>query len=425
MNNLKNLIIIGFIGIFASSCTHEIGESITDNTKFSEQKTFGRRSLSEALALAKSSSKLLNSGDTRAAFERKINMKDMRVVCNATRSMADIDTLMYVFNFEDSLGFAVVSANEFTPGLIAITESGYYDPTEKQENEAFAALMESAKNYVGAKSRFGDIIPPPIIIPDTIINLQYEVSPMVTVKWGQDIMYGKYCYNKITGCAPLAAAQAMTYLEKPTSIRLTYGGHDVDTLYLNWNDIRSHILYYAPNGIESTLYCSASNNAHNVIGKLCFQLGINMSSTYYSMPDSTQNYTSTTRAGISAGLNSLGLPSTFVNYTSGSTISPLNNGHILYFTGYTESENGHAWLVDGYQLNDVQILTDGPMPGQYIYLHTDVYYNHVNWGWHGCFNGFFLDEVFNIQQSFCLDNNPYYSNANYNFTDDLQFIELY
>lgn len=426
MKYLKFLIIIGFIAIFVSSCTHDMENSIADGSAFPERKTIGKRTMSEALAIAQSSTKLLSSGNTRSVSEKKINLKDLRVVCKATRSATDIDTLMYVFNFEDSLGFAIVSANEFTPGLIAITESGYYDPDEEQENEAFAALMASAREYIESKALINkDSLHPIPFFPDTIIELRYEVSPMVPVKWGQDMMYGKYCYNNVTGCAPLAAAQAMTYLRKPASIQLSYLGHDVDCLNLNWNDLRRHILYYAPNGTESTSYCSASYNAHDVIGKLCFQLGLNMNSIYYSMPDSTQNYTSTTKGGISAGLNSLGLPSTFVNYTKGSTISPLNNGHILYFVGFTESESGHAWLVDGYQLNDVQILTDGPIPGQYCYLHTDVYYNHINWGWHGCANGFFLDEVFNIQQSFCLDDNPYHTNANHNFIDGLQFIELY
>lgn len=420
MNNLKKLIIIGFIGIFASSCTNDIAESIADDTTFPEQKNIGRRSLAEAIALAKSSTKLLNSGSTRSASERKIDLKDMHVVCNTTRSATDIDTLMYVFNFEDSLGFAVVSANEFTPGLIAITESGYYDPVEEQDNEAFAALMESARNYIESKiiTNFDSLIPIPNL-PDTIINLKYEVSPMVTVRWGQTNFYGQYCPNGITGCAPLAAAQAMSYLGRPSSIQLTYSGHDTDTQTLNWSNIRKHILYYAPNGYESSFYCTAPNNVHGAISRLCRQIGELMYASYNT------SSTSVTSSAISSALNSLGFPSTFVNYASGSTISPLNSGHILYFIGYTESEEGHAWLVDGYQLNDVQILTDGPIPGQYTYLHTDVYYNHINWGWDGRLNGFFLDEIFSTQHSFCLDNNPYQSNANYNFTDELQFIELY
>ena len=425
MKYLKFLIIIGFIAIFVSSCTHDMENSIADGSAFPERKTIGRRSLAEALALAKSSTKLLNSGETRSASERKIDLKNMHVVCNTTRSATDTDTLMYVFNFEDSLGFAVVSANEFTPGLIAITESGYYDPMEEQENKAFAALMESAQRYVTSTIAKHPPITPPddslLFLPDTIINLIHEVSPMVTVKWGQDSFYGQYCPNGIVGCAPLAAAQAMTYLGKPSSIQLTYSGHDIDTQPLDWTNIRKHILYYAPNGYESSLYCTAPSYIHQVIARLCRQIGRLMYSSYLVDP----NRTGTQEYGISLGLSSLGLPSTFVNYTSGSTITPLNNGHILYFVGYTESEGGHAWLVDGYQLNDVQVLTDGPIPGQHCYLHTDVYYNHINWGWHGCFNGFFLDEVFNIQQSFCLDNNPYYSNANHNFADGLQFIELY
>lgn len=58
------------------------------------------------------------------------------------------DTLLYVFNFNDEQGFAVVSANRQTEGLIAAVEMGSYDPAIPTGNPGFDTYMQMAKVYV-------------------------------------------------------------------------------------------------------------------------------------------------------------------------------------------------------------------------------------------------------------------------------------
>ena len=55
---------------------------------------------------------------------------------------------MYVFNFNDEQGFAVVSANRQTEGLIAAVEMGSYDPAIPTGNPGFDTYMQMAKVYV-------------------------------------------------------------------------------------------------------------------------------------------------------------------------------------------------------------------------------------------------------------------------------------
>ena len=45
------------------------------------------------------------------------------------------DTLMYVFNYDDNQGFAIISADSRTEGLIAITDQGHYEQNETNKIE--------------------------------------------------------------------------------------------------------------------------------------------------------------------------------------------------------------------------------------------------------------------------------------------------
>ena len=105
------------------------------------------RSYEEALQIAQNSISLLNSGEaTRASSIRKINLADFKAVMRdaSTRSSeGSNDTLMYVFNFEDNQGFAIVSASKSTEGLLAVTEKGYYDPEEGSNVESFNFFMDN------------------------------------------------------------------------------------------------------------------------------------------------------------------------------------------------------------------------------------------------------------------------------------------
>lgn len=387
-----------------------------------------RRSFDEALQIAQNAIGMLEGqGVTRASCKgRRISLKDTHTVrCGADTRAAEagLDTLMYVFNFEDSLGFAVVSANRATPGLIAVTESGYYNPEERQDNVAFEALMENAKCYISG-SRY---INPPIdsLNHDTLYDIVDRVWPLVQVKWGQTTYYSKYCPNGYAGCAPIAVAQVLTYFANIDSMDITYQWRDVDKQLFDWPDIRRHRLSYIVNGVEAShLYCNVvdSLNTHNAIGRLCRQLGEIMKSNY-----SSPGITGTEFDSIVSCLSFLGFSNVYKQSVHSKCFKDsLKSNHVFLVKGKSQFDIvGHVWIVDGFFEECIVAPTIYDEGGNII-VPTYIY-NHINWGWNGMSNGYYLDEVFDVNNCYQLDANPYgqMSGNRYKFTQSLEYIDVH
>ena len=83
-----------------------------------------------------------------AAPVRTLNLNNVKTVrktvSRADGTVSDNDTLLYIFNFDDNQGFAVVSASRQTDGLIAVTEAGNYDPAVPTGNPGFDMYMKMA-----------------------------------------------------------------------------------------------------------------------------------------------------------------------------------------------------------------------------------------------------------------------------------------
>ena len=95
------------------------------------------RTYAEALAIAQDAVGMLGENcATRSGKSRSVNTSDVQYIVSSfsTRSAGVPDTLMYIFNYEDNAGFAVVSANRATEGLIAVTEQGNYSVGKETEN---------------------------------------------------------------------------------------------------------------------------------------------------------------------------------------------------------------------------------------------------------------------------------------------------
>ena len=226
---------------------------------------------------------------------------------------------------------------------------------------------------------------------------------------------GKYCPNHVAGCAPVAAAQLMSYYQYPDTIELMYNTADMTFQPLDWEDICKHKIYYSR--VLETLSCEASNSAHNAIGILCRQLGYLMNSDYYS----DNNNTSTGINYIYPAMQALGYTrqTEWWSYNEGYFKNGLNRCHPLYIAG-----TGHAWLCDGYRQLDITkyYLLDNTPP-----IHWTELYNHFNWGWNGRGNGYYLDMVFVPSQYEELDSLiqiPPTDNNDYGWFM-LDYIEMY
>lgn len=369
-----------------------------------------RRTYEEALIIAQNAIGMLGeSSATRSGKPRAVNTDDVQYIVNSssTRSTDEPDTLMYVFNYEDNAGFAVVSASRATEELIAVTEQGSYTVGEETENGGFNMYMDMAETYV-TRSFSPDTLHS--FITRTFDRILYSYGPYVNVRWGQGSPYNQYCLHNNTaiaaGCLTTALAQIISYYEYPTQLTIDYdGGHS--QLALNWSEIKKH---------KSSTSCTCSE--HVTIGKMFRQLGEELGIPYH------QGKSGNDGSYIDDALTVLGYTyGSRQAYSQSVVESSLSQGKLIYITGYTASV-GHAWVIDGFK--KVETTTVEYVRNESTGFMTEVgqrvstnYYNHLNWGWNGDSNGYFLCNVFNTQNSSQLDLGVT-SNANYNFTIDIR-----
>ena len=436
-----------------SSCTNE--EILNEQPQFvnDEVSSFdiNKRSYKEVVEIAQNSISILQDSNalTRGMNEeRTLNLRNgIKAICQpSTRGNGTIgnDTLLYIFNFNDSKGFAVVSANRYTEGLIAVVENGEYDPNVPSENPVLDMYIKNASNYVASVQGEPEIITR-ASLGYKMYKPQYDtlyynkVEPKLKVAWGQQEFAGQYCPNKKCGCANTAAAQIMSYFGYkygvPRKITLTYPNRDVNETKLEWSKICS---VKRTNDIYNY---SLDLNICRQIGRLTRQLGHLSESKY-------KDQTSTDINGIKKALAYFGSYniSTIMDYkpfltpnhaTDSNAGIPLATAlaadKLILMGGVTDDKTGdkvgHAWVVDGcYYVRAVQRLmvsTDGvnwKIDRDVCSYQTS--YNHINWGWNGHGNGYFHEWIFNATNPVSYDSNTNYNAPNVSFTSNMKYITV-
>ena len=434
------------VAIMMAACSNQ--ESFDSNLNQPVQQTSNIRSYEEAMQIAQTSIEMVDGqAKTRSTTQRKIDLNKTKVYeFNATTRSGGykIDTLMYVFNFANNEGFAVVSASRQTDGLIAVVESGNYDPTVPTGNPGFDTFMRMAEACIvceenatvvneenKARTRGEGQMYQPLY--DTIYYK--KIDPRITVKWGQGYQMGQYCPNHLCGCSITAAAQIMSYFKYPSSITLTYTGRDVNSTNLDWTDMCGHI------------YSDDSYNvdeADKQMGRLARQLGELAESDYHSEPNN--NYTYTINQNIRSAIQYLGYTvGTITDYDymitdyaydfdAGYTLANrLSEGKLIFMVGSNSGNNNHAWVIDGcYYVKCKYYLMVSDDGGVTWYVDHELAtyrtcHNHINWGWYGAQNGYFNSWVFNAYNSYQLDPSLYTlnPNQNVNYYNNIKYFTVY
>lgn len=390
------------------------------------------RSYEDAMKIAESAMTMLDNNASRSAAIRKIaDTGKAQCVINNKRSRAlssfQSDTLMYVFNFEDDLGFAVISANPKTQAVIAVTESGHYNPDSLSENEGFNYYMDLARMYVAYGN--GDRIPSDSL--DYSVGVEEESSlghyvyhgNSIPVAWGQGGLEGNFCPNQTAGCGPVAMAQIMAYYQKPDSIYLSYLNEpqysdEPSYMRLDWSDILKHTYDHRLNNLlESLPPCTASADAHTAISHLCRQIGKTANSKYLTLSP-TVKITNTTGTATISTLAYYGYTTTdsWLNYNPSFIFRVLDDDAKIIMVGHCD-EGNHCWIIDQYVNKCIDCYFLGELQHNIM-----AQYFHINWGWYGLANGYFAKDVFNTSDASKLDLPA--PTPNYEFADSLGILPV-
>lgn len=356
-------------------------------------------SISEAIDVVQDFFQISDSSITRSVNTTKmrgiLNVVTLRSGSFLSRSNVDIpvdlDTLMYVINFKENEGFALVAADRRTSPIFAIVENGCFsfDSLLNVENEMFLTFINNAiftelEDIINFKYNTNT---------RTIINgwnIRTYCAPILRTRWSQGGIenpnsYGKYCPNKSTGCVAIATAQILSNFKTIDYVQWK-GENASGKSHIHWNQIISDC-----DSHNGELSPDLTPQSLDEIAHLCRYLGNKMDADY------NKNTHKTSIDGEKAvdWFNEYGKlkASKFRSYEDNKIITALNENKLVLASGYsgkksllgfTKYTGGHVWVYDGY----IDASKDGVRQNLL----------HCNWGWGGIDNGYYLSRVFDTNK---------------------------
>lgn len=370
------------------------------------------RTTSEAIEIASAVSNTFLPDGTEKSFSRGCGRAvdpgtEVYILHNpASRSTNASDPLLYVVNYAENKGFAMIPANRNAPDFVAVTENGHYNPAEGVEIGGFNEWLKEMTEYlVKLESKEQPVASMPgvlrKVVTDTIFNR--TVDPRIEVIWGQgadtlsDACESMFFDNENAGCANVAIAMVMSYLERPTSLRTTYLASENNFEFrLRWNELKK---YMSVHDNTPQVFPQAEFPGYSIrtsLGYLLRELAQRNKSTFQ------ESLTTVSPVNFENTVRQLEITSAptweFADSSSCHDILFNYSGSVLFVGGYeNDYENGHIWVCDGmknFRLRDrTYESTDKGLTWNLVDTSYSSYYGyvHYNWGWHGNCNGFYLN----------------------------------
>ena len=295
------------------------------------------------------------------------------------RGKASDQPALYVFNSEKhDGGWVIVSGDDRTRQVLGYSDKGNYDPENLPENMQ-AWLDQYVEEIAMLDEDDSDDLP----ILGLLESEEYSTSPkaapiapLIQTKWDQDAPYNLQCpeINSqycVTGCVATSMAQVMYYHQWPDitsrEIPAYYWDKGKTTLSslagagFNWSAMKNT---YSSSDTDPTV---DANRAVARLMRYCGQsvemnYGVNSSSAVSSCEVFSEYFKYSTKA------RKLFRYDYSYNQWNDFILTELRaNRPVMY--GGQRVDGGHSFICDGY---------DG-----YGYF-------HINWGWSGNYNGYFL-----------------------------------
>lgn len=306
----------------------------------------------------------LNDSQTPLKIRSNRTSSSFRLVYTAN----DISNQPALYLFAEDSGFALVSADDNAPALLGYGTGG--DISAFESNKSFMNWIDDygrqiewlRTNQSESQPRRASKIYPPI-------------DPLVNTKWSQGEPYNDLCptyqgENCVTGCLATAMAQLMKYYNWPVKGKGSNSYH-ADfinrDLSMNFEDIKFDWSY-----MTDTYSSSSSRAEKNAVATLMYAAGV-ASDMDYNPEGSGASIIDSSIAMVNNFSYYKGLACLMRDYYTADewqdiVYDQLSNANPVLYTGQSE-EGGHAFICDGYS-------GDG--------------FFHINWGWAGLADGFFL-----------------------------------
>ena len=418
----KLLLSVILVAGVAVSCQREPSVVAPPDNQSIEDVT-SEYAISEEEALARLDSFMAQfEGATRSTSRRvrsinPVSYEDVHVGTRSSEEL-DVENLLYIVEFEDGQGSAIIGADERVEPVYAVLDETVLT-IEDFNNAANGTNTDDIRTFTAgmiaetASLDFSSIPigpPTPITPPDDfdthIIYSEYvktvtqEILPMLTTKWRQglpynsafppeyDAVYG--LYTPSVGCGTIAVAQVLAYNARPVNQILLNG----EIFY--WSIIRQNNILAGNNLLDST---------KDHLYRFLYALTESMDPTY--TPDGTIIIPNeSVKMFRQCGYKNVNYVDFTENLARNMVLSNLpfyiygrdTNGTA---TNYNDDDE-HAWVIDG--LRDVrtdayQVVEDnGEIISRTLTYSTLASYLHCNYGWGGNCDGYYICGIFDTTQ---------------------------
>ncbi|MBN8702581.1 MAG: thiol protease/hemagglutinin PrtT [Bacteroidetes bacterium] len=338
---------------------------------------------SEALSIAshyishqKGLSTLSGTTNLQTAYTQKFKSSDL-----------SFKNAFYVFSINNNNGFVMVAADDNINPIIGYSNEGGFDTTNMPEH--FTALLnqytqeiqyviENSIQSSATKQKWQSILSSGAIKYGQSQQIQSSVAPLVKTKWTQrNDGYNKLCPgNTPTGCVATAFAQTLKYWNYPEQ---GWGQNSYNHDYFGTIGANFGATKYDWTNMPNKLTSSSSTAQKDAIAKLMYHCGIAININYNKKSSLAYFHDVATALKKYFGYSSTTQYIERTNYTELQWINlvktELNNSRVAILGGRSaDLEYGHAFVVDGYDQNDLF---------------------HINWGWGGLYDGYF--QISNLQ----------------------------
>lgn len=366
------------------------------------------------------------------------------------------DTLAYVCNFADSMGYAIICADDRVGcPLLACVDNGIL--TDTIDNPGLSIFLEKVQDFIeisisnfeekkdSLKSVAKEMLQVNFQKDKKSLKMTYkgsftlkkttEVKPLLTTTWGQSsdpyntftmVCPSQASFHAPAGCWATAIAQIMAYYKYPTSINYSTNQRNTRSPYtLNWNGILS-----SKNASNLT-----NNTFKTQVSHLLYGIGVNINMNYECDQSGANDQTALAymkRIGFS-GCNTK-------DYSFTSVKEQLDCMRPVIMGGYTDQTNrflgikysysgGHTWIVDGYSttiIQDYYYIVD-PDEDKILYCHAiNTTYNnpllHINWGWTGSGDGYFAAGCFDNWNAYSYDSSIPKNHYNFKYKNEIHIV---
>lgn len=308
---------------------------------------------------------------------------------------------LYVFTPNQGNGFVVMSADDCAMPILGYSVSNAFLLENMPDHVAewlstYSNTIDSMRAYNATPTQRvseawnrleGDRALPPVLIGD--------VLPMLSTTWSQSPYYNQMCPATAsgqltqTGCTATATAQVMKYWNHPTTGygENTYSMMAYGTLTANFGNTT-----YDWANMPNSLNASSTPTQVNAVATLMYHVGI----------AATMSYHTSAQGGSAAEVTAL----------NGSPTYPSSENALKHYFGYSpllhgayqEAFTNEAWIAllqDELTAGRPIIYSGNDNTGGHCFV-LDGYNNagffHVNWGWSGYLDGYFMIGALNPGQ---------------------------